>query len=30
MPNCPVDPSEFTTIISKLNKLFSSTNFLSK
>jgi hypothetical protein len=30
MPNGPVDPSEFTTIKSKLNKLLSSTNFLSK
>jgi len=30
MPNGPVDPSEFTSIKSKLNKLLSSTNFLSK
>jgi hypothetical protein len=30
MPNGPVDPSEFTTIKQKLNKLLSSTNFLSK
>jgi hypothetical protein len=30
MPNGPVDPSEFTIIKQKLNKLLSSTNFLSK
>ena len=30
MPNGPVDPSEFITIKQKLNKLLSSTNFLSK